>query len=74
MAQYVDATIVSANLKVSMIRSQPAVYDIDNLDLTGSDLETARCFLTAIPRVTFDIKTQLITVHREILQTRVSRS
>jgi hypothetical protein len=55
MAQYVDTAVIATHLEVSMIRSQPTIQLLGNLDAPRPNMEAQRGLLTSIPGVTLDL-------------------
>ena len=53
MANDVEIAIVSCHLEIPVIRSQPAVENLDNVDPAIVDNQRARRFLAAVTGVTF---------------------
>ena len=53
MAEDVDVTVAALELEIAVIRRQPAIEDLHDVDATFVDNERARCLLTAMTGVTF---------------------
>ena len=55
VAQEVDRSVVASDLEVSVVRTEPAVDHLDDLDAPTVDLEPPRRLLAAISGVTVDL-------------------
>jgi hypothetical protein len=67
MPENIDSAIPRFNLEITMLRIQPAVQNLYNLQLNVLKCETARFLIAAIPGIAFNMDVIMTLAHETSL-------